>query len=185
MAFINGNPNWIDCRVVYWGPGFAGRTTNLQYIHAHTNPDARPELVFVADAGRHVLSLWLGELRGHKLRLHLHTGPGAVVDDVALMRVVRGIDGVVFVADSQEARMEANLYWLEQLAASLASAGLAIDRVPLVFQYNKRDVPGALPVAELDAALNPGKRPAFEAVATTGVGVLETLRAASKLVLPR
>lgn len=185
MAFLNGGPPWIDRRVAYWGPGFAGRTTNLQYIHAHTNPDAKPELVFVADAGRHVLSMWLGALRGHKIRLHLHTGPGAVVDDAALMRVVKGVDGVVFVADSQEARMEANLYWLEQLAVSLDAAGLAIDRTPLVFQYNKRDVPGALPVAELEAVLNPGKRPAFEAVATTGVGVLETLRAASKLVLPR
>ncbi len=168
MAFINGRPNSLECKVVYWGPGLSGRSSNLDHI--------RRALVPVGQSQGPGLSLEIGEHRGLKVRVRLSTGPGAVVDEAASRLLLKGVDGVVFVADSQDERVEANMVALEQLEALLADHGLAIDRIPLVFQYNKRDLPGVVAVADLEVVLNPWQRLAYEAVATTGDGVLETFR---------
>jgi signal recognition particle receptor subunit beta len=189
MAFINYSAREINCKLVYYGPGLCGKTTNLKYIYERTSPKARGKMISLATETERTLffdflPLALGEIRGFRTRFHLYTVPGQVFYDASRKLILKGVDGVVFVADSQEERFEANLESLDNLRHNLREQGLDLDRLPWVLQYNKRDLPSAIPVDELRQALNPtGKILDFEASATTGKGVFETLKALAKLVL--
>jgi signal recognition particle receptor subunit beta len=188
MSFINYLSREINCKIVYYGPGLCGKTTNLQYIYNKTNPDAKGKMISLATETERTLffdflPLALGEIRGFKTRFHLYTVPGQVFYDASRKLILKGVDGVVFVADSQIARMEANVESLENLRTNLAEQGYSLDKIPYVVQYNKRDMPGVASVEELRQLLNPQGVPDFEAVASTGVGVFETLKAIAKLVL--
>ncbi len=188
MSFINYSSREINCKIVYYGPGLCGKTTNLQYIYAKTNPEARGKMISLATETERTLffdflPLSLGEIRGFKTRFHLYTVPGQVFYDASRKLILKGVDGVVFVADSQVERMEANLESMENLRVNLSEQGYNLDRIPFVIQYNKRDLPHVAPVEELRRALNLRGVPDFEAVATTGEGVFETLKAVAKLVL--
>ncbi|MBZ0115908.1 MAG: GTPase domain-containing protein [Sandaracinaceae bacterium] len=188
MSFINYLSREINCKIVYYGPGLCGKTTNLQYIYNKTNPEAKGKMISLATETERTLffdflPLALGEIRGFKTRFHLYTVPGQVFYDASRKLILKGVDGVVFVADSQIARMEANLESLENLRTNLAEQGYSLDKLPYVIQYNKRDMPSIAPVDELRTLLNPTSIPEFEAVATTGIGVFETLKAIAKLVL--
>ncbi|MBN8609581.1 MAG: gliding-motility protein MglA [Deltaproteobacteria bacterium] len=188
MSFINVLSREINCKIVYYGPGLCGKTTNLQYIYNKTNPDAKGKMISLATETERTLffdflPLALGEIRGFKTRFHLYTVPGQVFYDASRKLILKGVDGVVFVADSQIARTEANLESLENLRTNLAEQGYSLDKLPYVIQYNKRDMPSVAPVEELRELLNPNKVPDFEGVASTGVGVFETLKAVAKLVL--
>jgi signal recognition particle receptor subunit beta len=188
MSFINVLSREINCKIVYYGPGLCGKTTNLQYIYNKTNPDAKGKMISLATETERTLffdflPLALGEIRGFKTRFHLYTVPGQVFYDASRKLILKGVDGVVFVADSQIARTEANLESLENLRTNLAEQSYSLDKLPYVIQYNKRDMPSVAPVDELRSLLNPNGVPDFEAVASTGVGVFETLKAVAKLVL--
>jgi mutual gliding-motility protein MglA len=188
MSFINYSSREINCKIVYYGPGLCGKTTNLQYVYAKTNPDAKGKMISLATETERTLffdflPLSLGEIRGFKTRFHLYTVPGQVFYDASRKLILKGVDGVVFVADSQLERTEANLESLENLRVNLAEQGYDLDKVPYVVQYNKRDLPSAVGVDELRRALNPRNVPEFAAVAPTGVGVFDTLKSVAKLVL--
>lgn len=188
MSFINYLSREINCKIVYYGPGLCGKTTNLQYIYTKTNPEAKGKMISLATETERTLffdflPLALGEIRGFKTRFHLYTVPGQVFYDASRKLILKGVDGVVFVADSQIARMEANVESLENLRTNLAEQGYSLDKLPYVIQYNKRDMPGIAPVEELRSLLNPANVPEFEGVASTGVGVFDTLKAVAKLVL--
>lgn len=188
MSFINVLSREINCKIVYYGPGLCGKTTNLQYIYNKTNPDAKGKMISLATETERTLffdflPLALGEIKGFKTRFHLYTVPGQVFYGASRKLILKGVDGVVFVADSQIARTEANLESLEDLRANLAEQGYSLDKLQYVIQYNKRDMPAIAPVEELRRLLNPNGVPDFEAVAATGVGVFETLKAVAKLVL--
>ena len=188
MSFINYSSREINCKIVYYGPGLCGKTTNLQYIYNKTNPEAKGKMISLATETERTLffdflPLSLGEIRGFKTRFHLYTVPGQVFYDASRKLILKGVDGVVFVGDSQVERMEANIESIENLRVNLAEQGYDLDKLPYVVQYNKRDLPSVVPVEELTEVLNPTKVPEFEAVATTGVGVFDTLRALAKQVL--
>ncbi len=188
MSFINYLSREINCKIVYYGPGLCGKTANLQYIYGKTNPGARGKMISLATETERTLffdflPLALGEIRGFKTRFHLYTVPGQVFYDASRKLILKGVDGVVFVADSQIARMEANLESMENLRNNLAEQGYSLDNIPFVIQYNKRDMPGVVPVDELHSQLNPKDVPEFEAIAPQGVGVFDTLKAVAKLVL--
>ncbi|MCG8422876.1 MAG: GTPase domain-containing protein [Proteobacteria bacterium] len=188
MSFINYSSREINCKIVYYGPGLCGKTTNLQYIYNKTNPDAKGKMISLATETERTLffdflPLSLGEIRGFKTRFHLYTVPGQVFYDASRKLILKGVDGVVFVADSQIERMEANIESLDNLRTNLAEQGYDLDKIPYVVQYNKRDLSNASPIAELEEVLNPTKVANFEAVATIGTGVFDTLKAVAKLVL--
>jgi hypothetical protein len=189
MSFINYSSREINCKIVYYGPGLCGKTTNLQYVYAKTNPDARGKMISLATETERTLffdflPLSLGDIRGFRVRFHLYTVPGQVFYDASRKLILKGVDGVVFVADSQAERMDANLESMENLRANLQEQGYNLDKIPWVMQYNKRDLPSAVSISELMAAMNPmNKVPQFEAVATVGYGVFDTLKAVAKLVL--
>jgi len=189
MAFINYSAREINCKLVYYGPGLCGKTTNLKYIYDRTAANAKGKMISLATETERTLffdflPLALGEIRGYKTRFHLYTVPGQVFYDASRKLILKGVDGVVFVADSQEERFEANLESLDNLRANLAEQGYDLDRIPWVIQYNKRDLDNALEIDDLRQALNPGgKIIDFEAAAPTGKGVFETLKALAKLVL--
>ena len=188
MSFVNYSSREINCKIVYYGPGLCGKTTNLQYIHKRMDPDSRGKMISLATETERTLffdflPLSMGEVRGFKTRFHLYTVPGQVFYDASRRLILRGVDGVVFCADSQLTRMDANVESLENLQVNLREQGYDGDRMPLVMQYNKRDLPQVASVAELHALLNYRNVPEFEAVATTGVGVFETLKAVIKLIL--
>ena len=188
MSFINYSRREINCKIVYYGPGLCGKTSNLKHIYRQTSEVAKGEMVSLATETERTLffdflPLSLGEIRGFKTRFHLYTVPGQVFYDASRKLILRGVDGVVFVADSQLTRMDANLESLENLRGNLKEQGLDLDRLPFVVQYNKRDLPGVADVDALERALNPGKVACFAAVATAGEGVFETLKAIAKLVL--
>ncbi len=188
MSFINYMAREINCKIVYYGPGLCGKTTNLQYIYERTNPDAKGKMISLATETDRTLffdflPLALGEIRGFKTRFHLYTVPGQVFYDASRKLILKGVDGVVFVADSQMGRIEANQESVENLRTNLAEQGYSLDNIPFVIQYNKRDMPGVVPVDELHSQLNPKDVPEFEAVAPTGVGVFETLKQVARLVL--
>ncbi|HUT77052.1 MAG TPA: GTPase domain-containing protein [Polyangia bacterium] len=188
MSFINYSSREINCKIVYYGPGLCGKTTNLQYIYNRTNPDAKGKMISLATETERTLffdflPLSLGEIRGFKTRFHLYTVPGQVFYDASRKLILKGVDGVVFVADSQIDRMEANLESLENLRYNLQEQGYDLDRLPYVVQFNKRDLPNVAEVDELRTLLNPTGVPEFEAVASTGQGVFDTLKAVAKLVL--
>ncbi|MEO0321452.1 MAG: GTPase domain-containing protein [Myxococcota bacterium] len=188
MSFINYLSREINCKIVYYGPGLCGKTTNLQYIYNKTNPDAKGKMISLATETERTLffdflPLALGEIRGFKTRFHLYTVPGQVFYDASRKLILKGVDGVVFVADSQIARMEANIESMENLRTNLAEQGYSLDKLPYVIQYNKRDMPSIAPVDELRGLLNPQGVPDFEAIAKDGDGVFDTLKAIAKLVL--
>jgi len=188
MSFINYSSREINCKIVYYGPGLCGKTTNLQHIYQKTNPDVKGKMISLATETERTLffdflPLALGEIRGFKTRFHLYTVPGQVFYDASRKLILKGVDGVVFVADSQIERVEANLESVENLRTNLAEQGYDLDKLPYVVQYNKRDLPNAASVAELRRLLNPRTVPEFEATATNGVGVFDTLKSVAKLVL--
>ncbi len=188
MSFINYSSREINCKIVYYGPGLCGKTTNLQYIYNKTNPDLKGKMISLATETERTLffdflPLALGEIRGFKTRFHLYTVPGQVFYDASRKLILKGVDGVVFVADSQIERMEANIESLENLRANLQEQGFDLDKVPYVVQYNKRDLPNAAPLDEMKRLLNPSNVPDFEACAHEGKGVFETLKATAKGVL--
>ena len=188
MSFINYSSREINCKIVYYGPGLCGKTTNLQHIYQKTNPDVKGKMISLATETERTLffdflPLALGEIRGFKTRFHLYTVPGQVFYDASRKLILKGVDGVVFVADSQIERMEANVESLDNLKVNLKEQGYELDKIPYVIQYNKRDLPNAAPLEELQRLLNPTGVPEFEACATTGQGVFETLKANAKGVL--
>ena len=188
MSFINYSSREINCKIVYYGPGLCGKTTNLQYVYAKTNPEAKGKMISLATETERTLffdflPLSLGEIRGFKTRFHLYTVPGQVFYDASRKLILKGVDGVVFVADSQLERMDANLESAENLRTNLAEQGYDLDKIPYVVQYNKRDLPGAVSIEELQRAVNPRRVPEYQAVAPTGVGVFDTLKSVAKLVL--
>jgi len=188
MSFINYMAREINCKIVYYGPGLCGKTTNLQYIYERTNPSAKGKLISLATETERTLffdflPLSLGEIRGFKARFQLYTVPGQVFYDASRKLILKGVDGVVFVADSQIERAEANIESIENLKTNLSEQGYQLEKLPFVMQYNKRDLPNVADVAELRELLNPTGVPEYEAVARTGVGVFETLKAVAKLVL--
>jgi signal recognition particle receptor subunit beta len=188
MSFINYSSREINCKIVYYGPGLCGKTTNLQYIYNKTNPEAKGKMISLATETERTLffdflPLSLGEIRGFRTRFHLYTVPGQVFYDASRKLILKGVDGVVFCGDSQMERMEANIESLDNLRTNLAEQGYDLDKLPYVVQYNKRDLPNASPLVELEEMLNPTKVQSFEAVATKGVGVFDTLKSVAKLVL--
>ena len=188
MSFINYSSREINCKLVYYGPGLCGKTTNLQYIYNKTNPEAKGKMISLATETERTLffdflPLSLGEIRGFKTRFHLYTVPGQVFYDASRKLILKGVDGVCFVADSQEERYDANIESLENLRLNLNEQGYDLDKLPYVIQYNKRDLPNAMTLAELSKTLNTTQVPEFEGVATTGVGVFDTLKMLAKLVL--
>jgi mutual gliding-motility protein MglA len=188
VSFINYMAREINCKIVYYGPGLCGKTTNLQYIYKRTNPEAKGKMISLATETERTLffdflPLSLGEIRGFKTRFHLYTVPGQVFYDASRKLILKGVDGVIFVADSQLERLEANQESLDNLRTNLAEHGYSLEKIPYVIQFNKRDLPNALPLEELRQILNPIGVLDFEASARTGQGVFETLKAVSKLVL--
>ena len=188
MSFINYSAREINCKLVYYGPGLGGKTTNLQHIYKKVDPAAKGKLISLATETERTLffdfmPLHLGEIRGFKVRLHLYTVPGQVFYDASRKLILKGADGVVFVADSQLERMESNIESLQNLEQNLGEQGLVLEKLPFILQYNKRDLPNVVSIEDLQRSLNPRSVPWFEAVATTGVGVFETLKAIAKLVL--
>ena len=188
MSFINYMAREINCKIVYYGPGLCGKTTNLQYIYERTNPEAKGKMISLATETERTLffdflTLSLGEIRGFKTRFHLYTVPGQVFYDASRKLILKGVDGVIFVADSQLERLEANEESVENLKTNLAEQGYSLEKIPYVIQYNKRDLPNAAPLEELQNLLNPKGIPYYEAVAPKGDGVYETLKAIAKLIL--
>jgi signal recognition particle receptor subunit beta len=218
---INYASREINCKIVYYGPGLGGKTTNLEHVYAKVQPDTRGKLISLATETERTLffdflPVDLGTIRGFKTRFHLYTVPGQVYYNASRKLILKGVDGIVFVGDSQVERMEANQEAMQNLYDNMAEYGYDLTTMPFVIQYNKRDLPNASPVRELQAALNPGweitnptrmrltpdpvhpgenlveqletgewieRAPYFEAVATTGDGVFDTLKAVSRLVL--
>ncbi len=190
MSFINHMAKEINCKIVYYGPGLCGKTTNLQYIFEKTNPSNKGKMISLATETERTLffdfmPIDLGMVKGFKVRFHLYTVPGQVFYDASRKLILKGADGIIFVADSQPERFEANQESVLNLATNLGEYNMSLENVPYVVQYNKRDLPGAMAVEELRPALNPLGVPDFEAVARTGPGVFDTLKALSKLVLGR
>jgi signal recognition particle receptor subunit beta len=220
MSMINYASREINCKLVYYGPGLGGKTTNLEFVYNKVAPNSRGKLISLATETERTLffdflPVDLGTIRGFKTRFHLYTVPGQVYYNASRKLILKGVDGVVFVADSQIERMEANIESMQNLYDNMAQHGYNLTSIPFVIQYNKRDLPNAAPVRELQAALNPGwpledqgrqrhtsdpyhegenlveqvdgqwieRAPYFEAVAMTGEGVFDTLKAVSKLVL--
>jgi len=193
MPFINFSKDEIQCKIVYYGAGFCGKTTNLQYIYGNTHDEIRGKMVSIDTKGDRTLffdflSLSLGKIRGFDIRVQLYTVPGQVHYDATRKLVLKGVDGVVFVADSLKVQRKKNIESLINLAKNLAEKGISVRTIPLVLQYNKRDLGGTdseiLPMEVLEKDLNSMLRvPSFPASALKGSGVYETLREISKLVV--
>ena len=188
MTFINYASREINCKIVYYGPGLCGKTTNLQYIFDSTAPQARGKLISLATETDRTLffdfmPLELGTVRGFKTRFHLYTVPGQVFYDASRKLILKGVDGVVFVADSQEERMDANIESLYNLEENLQSQGYDLMKIPYVLQLNKRDLSNIVPAEDLASELQRKGESVVEAVASTGQGVFDTLKAVAKQVL--
>lgn len=188
MVFFNYTTMQMTAKIVYYGPGLCGKTTNLQAIHQKTAPQSRGEMVSLeTETDRtlffDLLPLDVGVIGGMKVRLQLYTVPGQVFYNATRKLVLKGVDGIVFVADSQAAALDTNLESLSNLGLNLTELGLGHDQVPIVFQYNKRDLRNILPVEQLTEALNAGGAPYFEAAALHGIGVFETLKTISRLAI--
>ena len=188
MSSVNYTNREINFKVVYYGPGFGGKTTNLKRIYSSVYPASKGEMVSLdTEAERTIffdfLPLELNEIQGFKTRFSLYTVPGQAIYEASRELILRGADGVVFVADSQIERMEANIESAENLEFNLSEQGYELTKIPYIIQYNKRDLPNVAPVEQLREILNTMNAPEFEAVATTGFGVFDTLKAVAKLVL--
>jgi signal recognition particle receptor subunit beta len=188
MTFINYAAREINCKIVYYGPGLGGKTTNIQWIHERTRDEAKGKLISLATETDRTLffdflPIDLGEIRGFKTRFHLYTVPGQVFYDASRKLILRGVDGVVFVADSQDQRLDANIESIQNLKEHLGEHGYDPATLPYVLQLNKRDLPGAMALDELEKSLRVQQEPILEAVATSGQGVFDTLKSIVKLVL--
>jgi signal recognition particle receptor subunit beta len=188
MTFINYASREINCKIVYYGPGLCGKTTNLQFIFDATAPQSKGKLISLATETDRTLffdfmPLELGTVRGFKTRFHLYTVPGQVFYDASRKLILKGVDGVVFVADSQEERMDANIESLYNLEENLRTQGYDLHTLPYVLQLNKRDLPNVIPVTDLARELKRKDEPVLEAVASSGAGVFDTLKAVAKQVL--
>jgi signal recognition particle receptor subunit beta len=188
MSFINYNSKEIHCKVVYYGPSLGGKTTNIQWVYQKTATDQKSKLIALNTENERTLffdflPLFLGQVRGFNTKFHLYTVPGQVVYDASRKLILKGLDGVIFVADSQAERLEENIESMNNLEINLKQQGYDIRQIPLVIQYNKRDLKNALPIPELRKALNRYNSPEFEAVASNGTGVFESLKTASKAIL--
>ena len=188
MALVNHTTREINAKIVYYGPGLCGKTTNIHLIYHRIAPNQRGKLISLATETDRTLffdflPVELGAIKNYKVRFHLYTVPGQVFYNATRKLVLKGADGVIFVADSQRAMLEANLESLANLRDNFSEQGISLLEFPMVIQYNKRDLPDILSVEEMNASLNPRNVPFYEAVATTGDGVLKTFTAISKLVL--
>ncbi len=188
MSFVNYHSKEINCKIVYYGPGLGGKTTNIQHVYQRTAQKNKGQMVTLNTENERTLffdflPLDLGVIRGFKTRFHLYTVPGQVFYEASRKLILRGVDGVVFVADSQVEKMEANLESLQGLKKNLEDQGYDFNKLPIVMQWNKRDLPNTTSVQDLEKKLNNHDFPSFESIATTGEGVFETLKMISKLVL--
>ncbi len=188
MSMINYASREINCKIVYYGTGLGGKTTNLEYIYSRVNPETKGKMISLATETERTLffdflPIDLGEIRGFKTRFHLYTVPGQVYYNASRRLILKGVDGIIFVADSQATRAEANIEAMHNLYENLESYGYDPDEIPFSIQYNKRDITDILPVEELRAQINPMGVPDFEAVAIEGKGVFETLSSVSKMVV--
>ena len=188
MSLINYSSREINCKIVYYGPGLCGKTTNIQYVYNKVDPGTKGKLITLATEMDRTLffdflPLELGTVKGFKTRFHLYTVPGQVYYDASRKLILRGVDGIVFVADSQANRFDANIESLYNLHENLEEYKLKVEDIPFVLQYNKRDMPDVISVEDLEQELNPEGFPSYEAVATTGEGVFDTLKAIAKGVL--
>jgi signal recognition particle receptor subunit beta len=188
LSFINFAAREINCKIVYYGAGLGGKTTNLQHIFDKTSEKQKGKMISLATETDRTLffdflPLDLGTVRGFKTRFHLYTVPGQVFYDASRKLILRGVDGVVFVADSQEERMDANIEALENLQDNMKEHGYDFKKIPYVLQLNKRDLPNVLAVDSLKKDLVKRSEPVFEAVAYQGVGVFETLKEVARQVL--
>ncbi|NJD17991.1 MAG: gliding-motility protein MglA [Gemmatimonadetes bacterium] len=188
MSMINYASREINCKIVYYGTGLGGKTTNLEHIYSRVNPDTKGKMISLATETERTLffdflPIDLGEIRGFKTRFHLYTVPGQVYYNASRRLILKGVDGLVFVADSQATRAEANIESMHNLYDNLETYGYDLQTIPFAIQYNKRDMPNVLPMEELRAQINPMGVPDFEGVAIEGKGVFETLSCVSKLVV--
>ena len=188
MTFINYAAKEINCKIVYYGPGLGGKTTNLQYIYSKTAPEAKGKMISLATETDRTLffdflPLDLGAIRGFTTRFHLYTVPGQVFYDASRKLILKGADGVVFVSDSQRERMESNIESIRNLEVNLKEHGLDLRNLPYALQFNKRDLPNVMAVEEMYRTLNFKREPTFEAVAPTGRGVFDTLKSVAKQIL--
>ena len=188
MTMINYASREINCKIVYYGTGLGGKTTNLEYIYSRVNPDTKGKMISLATETERTLffdflPIDLGEVRGFKTRFHLYTVPGQVYYNASRKLILKGVDGIIFVADSQQERAEANIEAMHNLYENLESYGYDIEKIPFAIQFNKRDLPNAMPAEEIRAQINPTGVPDFEGVAVDGKGVFETLKSVSKMVV--
>ncbi|MDA9793168.1 ADP-ribosylation factor-like protein [Bacteriovoracaceae bacterium] len=188
MSFVNYQTKEINCKIVYYGPGLGGKTTNIQFIYQKTSSGNKGQMVTLNTENERTLffdflPLDLGEIRGFKTRFHLYTVPGQVFYEASRKLILRGVDGIIFVADSQVERLEDNIASLKDLKTNLDDLGYDFDSLPIVLQWNKRDLPNVMQTQDMEEQLNAQKKPSFEAVATTGEGVFEALKTISKFVL--
>jgi signal recognition particle receptor subunit beta len=188
MTFINYAAREINCKIVYYGPGLGGKTTNIQHIYDRSNNGNKGKLISLATESDRTLffdflPIELGAIRGFKTRFHLYTVPGQVFYDASRKLILKGVDGVVFVADSQEARMDANAESIRNLRDNLKQHGYDLDRIPYVLQLNKRDLPTAMDREELATHLKIKDEPVYDAVAVKGTGVFDTLKSIIRLVM--
>jgi hypothetical protein len=188
MSMINYASREINCKIVYYGTGLGGKTTNLEYIYSRVNPETKGKMISLATESERTLffdflPIDLGEVRGFKTRFHLYTVPGQVYYNASRRLILKGVDGIVFVADSQASRAEANIESMHNLYENLETYGYDLESIPFAIQYNKRDMANILPVEELRAQINPMGVPDFEGTAIEGKGVFETLSCVSKLVV--
>ncbi|NIM19665.1 MAG: gliding-motility protein MglA [Candidatus Latescibacteria bacterium] len=190
MSLINYSSREINCKIVYYGPGLCGKTTNIQYVYNKVAPETKGKLITLATEMDRTLffdflPLELGTVKGFKTRFHLYTVPGQVYYDASRRLILRGVDGIVFVADSQTSRYDANIESLYNLHENLEPYKLKLEEIPYVIQYNKRDMPDIISIEDLEQELNPQGYPYFEAVAIKGEGVFDTLKCIAKGVLQK
>ena len=188
MTFINYAAREINCKIVYYGPGLGGKTTNIQFIYDKTNPTAKGKLISLATETDRTLffdflPLDLGTIKGFKVRFHLYTVPGQVFYDASRKLILKGVDAIIMVADSQVERMDANEEAVYNLKSNLKEQGYDLANIPYVLQLNKRDLPNITPAEEMTRILRQKEEPVFEAVASKGVGVFDTLKTCAKLTL--
>jgi len=188
LSLINYSLREISCKIVYYGPGLGGKTTNIQYVYNRLRPESKGRLISLATEMDRTLffdflPLDLGSIKGFRTRFHLYTVPGQVYYDASRKLILRGVDGIVFVADSRVGRFDANVESMYNLHENLAEHGLDLQTTACAVQYNKRDMPDIVPIPDMQEELNPQRHPHFEAVATQGVGVFDTLKTISKMVL--
>ena len=188
MSFVNTVTREVNCKIVYVGTGLSGKTTNIQFIYENTRTELAGKMVSLSTENERTLffdflPLSVGEVRGYKTRFHLYSIPGQIFYEASRDFILKGVDGVVFVIDSARERMEENLEAWEQFQQALLRQGYDLARIPIVFQYNKRDLPRAATIEELEKTFNPTKRPYFEAISNQGKGVMETLENVSQMVI--